>query len=296
MLNWKNTILALSLASLASVPAVAQDQAKTDMQAQDNAAAEAQARSDADQVLEDAIAALDKTGEAIKALAEDRNDDAVAALEVATGKLEVVLEQNPGLELAPVDVATTVLDIAASPADIERTRKLAARLIDDDQLQLARPIISTLASEIDISTTYIPLGTYPLALKSAAALIKEGNTDEAAAVLANALNTLVVVDTVVPLPLLNAQLLIEEAKVLSAKADRTDDENAKLALLLDALDTQIAKGEALQYGGPDAFDPLKDEMKEIRKKVADGGSGEGFFDKLKGLFQDLGREHADAAN
>ena len=52
-----------------------------------------------------------------------------------------------------------------------------------------------------------------------------------------------------------------------------------------------AGGEALEYGGEDAFEPLKAEMKEVRKKLAGGGSGEGVFDKLKGLFEDLGREH-----
>ena len=294
MLNWKNTILALSLASLAGLPAVAQDQTATEEQAQANAAAEEQARQDADQVLEDAITALDETGKAIAALADGKTDDAVTALETAIGKLEVVLTQNPGMTLAPVDVATTVLDILATPEEIRRARKEAVRLLDDHQLQLARPIISNLASEIDIATTYIPLGTYPLALKSAAALIKEGDPDAGAAVLANALNTLVVVETVVPLPLLNAQLLIEEARALSENAERSEEENARLEALLDAIDAQIAKGEALEYGGEDAFEPLKEEMEAIRETVADGGSGEGVFDKLSGMFKGLGRDHSDA--
>ncbi|HHS89044.1 MAG TPA: YfdX family protein [Rhodobacteraceae bacterium] len=294
MLNWKNTILALSLASLAGLPAVAQDQTATEEQAQANAAAEEQARQDADQVLEDAITALDETGKAIAALADGKTDDAVTALETAIGKLEVVLTQNPGMTLAPVDVATTVLDIVATPEEIRRARKEAVRLLDDHQLQLARPIISNLASEIDIATTYIPLGTYPLALKSAAALIKEGDPDAGAAVLANALNTLVVVETVVPLPLLNAQLLIEEARALSENAERSEEENARLEALLDAIDAQIAKGEALEYGGEDAFEPLKEEMEAIRETVADGGSGEGVFDKLSGMFKGLGRDHSDA--
>ena len=295
MLNWQNTILALSLASLAGLPAVAQDQTATEEQAQANAAAEEQARQDADQVLEDAITALDETGKAIAALADGKTDDAVTALETAIGKLEVVLTQNPGMTLAPVDVATTVLDIVATPEEIRRARKEAARLLDDHQLQLARPIISNLASEIDIATTYIPLGTYPLALKSAAALIKEGDPDAGAAVLANALNTLVVVETVVPLPLLNAQLLIEEARALSENAERSEEENARLEALLDAIDAQIAKGEALEYGGEDAFEPLKEEMEAIRETVADGGSGEGVFDKLSGMFKGLGRDHSDAS-
>jgi len=203
----------------------------------------------------------------------------------------VVVARDPSLALAPVDVSSVVVDLLATPEEINAAKREALRLMKDHQLQLARPIVTSLASEVQIKTTYIPLGSYPLALKSAAALLKDGQEDEARQVLAQALATLVVEDVIVPLPLLRASALIEEAKALSGKADRTDEENQALAVLLDAIDLEIARGEALEYGGEDAFEPLKAEMKEVRKKLADGGSGEGVFDKLKGLFEDLGREH-----
>jgi len=230
----------------------------------------------------------------VYALQDDKADEATAALEAAIGKLEVTLAANPDMTLAPVDVATAVIDVAQSPAEIRASRTRALRLLKDHQLQLARDVITGLASEIDISTTYIPLGSYPLALKSAAALIKDGQNDAAIAVLGNALGTLVVVDTVLPLPLLNADVLIEEAKALSENAERTDEENTRLAALLDALDAEIAKGEALEYGGAGAFDEIRAEMKQIRSATDAGRAGSGLFDKLKGLFGGLGRDHAAA--
>ena len=297
--NWKATILALSLASLTGLPALAQENVApaTDTNATTtaNSAAEAEARNQADQVLTDAIAALEETANAIKALEDDNAQEATAALERALGKLEVTLAANPGLSLAPVDVATTVIDVTATPDEIRAMRDKALRLLRDHQLQLARTTITGLASEIDIATTYIPLGTYPLALKSAAALIKDGQNDAALAVLGNALGTLVVIETALPLPLLNAGLLIDDAKELSEKADRSDEENTRLAALLDALDMEIAKGEALEYGGPGAFDPIRDEMKQIRAATDNGGSGKGLFDKLKELFGGVGRDHAAAS-
>ncbi len=297
MSNRKISSLIPAAALLAALPAQGQEpQPEGAPQARANALAEAQARASADAVLEDALQALDETGRALEALTGGNPEEAAAALETAIGKLEAVLERNPGLALAPVDVATAVHDIAASPADIRRARVRAMQLLEDNQLQLARPIISGLASEIVITTTYIPLGTYPLALKSAAALIRDDSPDTAAQVLANALGTLVVIDSVLPLPLLNARTLIDEARTLSEKAARSDAENARLSALLAAIEAQIARGEALEYGGRGAFDPLKAEMKEIRRRTADGGSGTGIFDRLSELFEQIGREHADATD
>lgn len=293
MLNWKKNVMALALTSLAATPLVAQDTAN-DTTTAENATAETQAREQANPAIEEAVAALTETGNALKALEDNKNDEAAAALERAIGKLEVVLTQYPELAFAPVDVSSTVIDIAASPAVIAKARKEALRLMKDDQLQLARPIINNLASEVVVRTTSIPLVTYPLTLKSAAALIKDDKVDDAKAVLAQGLNTMVVEEVVSPLPLLRASALIEQAKALSEKENRSDEENQKLAALLDAMDVQIAKGEALQYGGKDAFAPLKVEMRQIRKATGDGGFGSGFFDKLSGLFDGLGKSHNEA--
>ena len=296
MLNWKNSVFALSLASALALPMGAFAGGKgnedaTKARAEANAQAQKNAVDAQDQVIEEALNALEETAKAVKALAEGKNDEAAEALERAIGKLEVVTARDPSLALAPVDVSSTVVDILATPDEINAAKREALRLMKDHELQLARPIVSSLASEVQIKTTYIPLGSYPLALKSAAALLKDGKVDEAKQVLAHALSTLVVDETIVPLPILRAAILIKDAKDLSEKADRTDEENQALAVLLDAIDLEIARGEALEYGGEDAFEPLKAEMKEVRKKLAGGGSGEGVFDKLKGLFEDLGREH-----
>ncbi len=287
MLNLKNTVFALSLASLVATPLAAQEVPEPTV----NQAAEDSARAAATQVADEALAALTETGNAIKALEEGDNEAAVAALERAIGKLEVTLAATPDMTLVPVDLSSHVLDVAATPDEIYAAKREAARLLKNNQLQQARLIISQLASEVDVNVTYIPLATYPLALKSAAALIKAEQTDEAAQVLANALSTLVVVTTVEPLPMLRANALITEASALSENADRSDEDNARLATLLDSIDYEIAIGEALEYGGKDAFEPLKAEMEAIREATGNGGAGTGFFARLKGLFGGLGAGH-----
>ena len=290
MLNWKKPAMALVLASAIAAPLAAQDNDPTDTE-NANQAAESSAREATTQVTDEALAALKQTDVALKALADDDKDAAKAAIENAIGKLEVALAQNPGLRLLPVDVQTTVLDVATTPANINAAKREGLRLLKDGQLQSARGIISALASEIDIDVTYIPLGTYPLALKSAAALVKDDKTDEARQVLENALGTLVVLRDVQPLPILRATAVIEEVEKLSEKSERSDEENQRLATLLKSLDTEISIGEALEYGGPDAFEPLKEQMLDIRAKTGNGGSGKGFFSKLKDMLHSLGRDH-----
>ncbi len=302
MLDWKKSLFALSLASLIAVPVggAAEPVAKTQAEAQAEAAAEAasgaekRALAAQDPVIAEAAEALQETGKAVKALAEGDDEAATEALERAIGKLEVVLTQHPDLALAPVGVSSEVIDILASPEDIEAAKKRALRLMKDHQLQLARPIVTALASEVRIETTHVPLGSYPLALKSAAALIQTDQTEAAGEVLAQALGTLVVKETIIPLPFINSVYLIDQARALSEKKDRTEEENTLLAALLDAIDLEIARGEALEYGGENAFTPLKAEMNAIREKLKDGGSGKGVFDKLRGMFDILGREHEAA--
>jgi YfdX protein len=64
----------------------------------------------------------------------------------------------------------------------------------------ARVILYSLTREIRSRTFNLPLATYPDALKEAARLLDEKENQEASNVLLTALNTLVVVDKVTPLP------------------------------------------------------------------------------------------------
>lgn len=72
-----------------------------------------------DRVIDEAVAAIAATREAIDALAEDNADTALTALERATGKLELVVARRPELALAPVDVRVRETDFYATPAEVE---------------------------------------------------------------------------------------------------------------------------------------------------------------------------------
>jgi hypothetical protein len=76
-----------------------------------------------------------------------------------------------------------------------------------------------MASETVVSVSNIPLATYPAAIKDAAKLIDENKTNEAKSALQTALNTQVVTETIIPLPVVLAQASLKEAETLAEKVD-----------------------------------------------------------------------------
>lgn len=236
------------------------------------------------ELIAEAVSAMRETEAALEALAARKPNDALAALERATGKLDIVLAADPDLARAPVEVRSTVQDVIAAPDAVTALRQRAEAALDEGRLQDARHMIGDLASEHVISVTSIPLATYPAAIKQAAALIHANKPAEAATVLETALSTLVVEDTVIPLPLVRAEALLDSARPLAEKPQRAADENDRLRRLLDAARLQIELAQALGYATKDDLEALSDELKTIQRKTEGQGFATGLFDRIKPLF------------
>lgn len=241
------------------------------------------------QITAEAIAAVNETRNALKALDEGKNDEALEALEKTTGKLELILARDPQLTLAPTNVNEVTTSVLADTDKVRQFRREAQRLLDDGQVQAARHLLQGLASETVIRVTNIPLGTYPDAIKQAAKLIDGGKQDDAKKVLQTALNTLVVTDTIIPLPVAATQAMLKDAQQLAEKKDRSVDENKRLSDLLTASHGQLEYAEALGYGTRQDFKDLYAQLDSIKAKTSDGKSGTGFFssitDSLSGLLE-----------
>mgnify|MGYP000424552642 FL=1 len=233
------------------------------------------------EILDEAKTALDETKNALKALDDGNNKDALIALEKATGKLEIILARDPSLALAPTGVDVVHYDILGSVQDIIHITEKAENLLEDGKVAEARRLLKGVGKESVISTKSLPLATYPQAIKVAAKLIDDEKTEEAKVVLQTALSTVVVTETVVPLPVLHAGVLLEEAEALAETEERSDEDNERLAELLNEARTEIEFGQALGYGDKEEFESLFKEIKTIQEKTSDGKSGTGFFDKIK---------------
>lgn len=235
-----------------------------------------------ERILAEAAVALAESRKALKALDQNKPEDALKALELATGKLALIVARDPGLALAPVNVRVNSYDVYADLETIEEAVKQAEDYLEDGEVQKARPLVASLASEIVIETDNIPLATYPDAIKDVVPLIDQGKIDEAKRDLQLALNTLVIVkEAVIPLPVVRAEALLKSSEELAEKQDRSDEENKQLSAHLDEAQNQLEIAKLLGYGDKKAFKPMYEQLDEICKKTKDGKSGEGFFDKIK---------------
>ena len=233
------------------------------------------------EIADDAVAAINESVKALKFLEDKQPKKALESLEKATGKLELIVARDPELALVPVSVNITTHDLITSLDTIEEVVEEAEDYLDDDEVQKARRLLANLASEMVITTTQIPLATYPDAIKAITPLIDSGKIDEAAIALQAALNTLVITEEIIPLPVMRAGMILESAEVLAEDSKRSDKDNKLLADLLSAARYQLKMAEKLGYGDKDAFDPIYDQLDEIEDKASEGEGGKGWFDKIR---------------
>lgn len=240
---------------------------------------------DREELLQDAVSALQETENALAALDKKDAKAATAALERATGKLEIVLARNPNLALAPVDVSVVSYDVLGSVDAVNALRKSAEDALEDGRLQEARHLIEGLASETVVRVSNLPLATYPDAIKAAAVLVTQNKLDEAKAALEAALSTIVIRDVIHPLPLMRASAAIEEARKLAANAQRGAGDDAKIQQLLTTAREQLRLGQALGYATKDEMKDLLKTVDEIEDGTKNKGAATSIFDKIRERFK-----------
>ncbi len=200
------------------------------------------------ELVEEAVSSYESVNEALSAIELGNKNKAIAALEKAVGKLEVLLVREPDLALVPVDASIKTVDLVTDLETIIAIKTAAKKAIADDSFQAVRDEIANLASEIQISTVEIPLATFPVALKLAAAQLEQENIREAKVILHTAINTFVIREQRIPLPILRAQAIINQAKNNDSSLE---DKKKEVLQLLDNAEYQLLVAEELGYGKRD---------------------------------------------
>ncbi len=226
-----------------------------------------------------AIAILAETDNVLKYIAKNKDKKAKEELAKLIGELEILMTKDPSLALIPVSVGYEINDVVVDIPTVYEITDAAKKAMDDGYYQLAKKLMDGLTSEMNVKTTYLPLATYPDAMRLSAALLDKGKKEEAAAILIKALNTLVVEKVDIPLPVLRAEEFIK----LGAAAMLSDDKDKKeVALLfLDNADYQLQLAEAMGYGKKDKeYKELADAIKDLKKAIKEDKESKGKFEKL----------------
>jgi len=251
----------------------AEQQARPDIE-KERKQAEDEASKNLDQ---EAKAAIDETQKAIDAIAANKNDQALAAIEQATGKINILLARNPATALIPVSLEVEVID--AAPHDskaIAEIAKNASKAVDDKNYPAARVLLYALTSEIRVRTYNLPLATYPAALQEAAHLLDQKKAQEASNVLLTALDTLMAVDRVTPLPLVLAREAIEQAKAKN-QSDKT-----MAQALVETAKKETERAKELGYAGRDPeYVALNTDISNLEKQLKGNEDATSIFAKLE---------------
>lgn len=211
----------------------------------------------------------------------DKNDtrNAFKKLEDADGKLGVLLARNQHLKMAAIDIRANINDLEISPNDIEKVVNKAKSALNNGKIQAARAKLATLSSEMDIYTDYLPLETYPDVIKMASKQIQAHKIKAAELTLADALDSIVTVEKVMPLPPIKAEGDVIEAEQLF-KHNKVKNKDMIQRLLTDA-DNHLLNAKELGYG---EYQGIRTEISAIQSTVDSDTTKPDLFERIKNLF------------
>ncbi len=230
-----------------------------------------------------AIKAVADTYKVLDLLNKKKGQEALGLLKKVIGELEVILAANKNASLIPINSYTVVVDTDLSPKQIPEKITQVRTMLNHGDVQGARLLLDTLQSEIDIVIENLPLATYPDAMKLASKYIIDGKLNDAKSVLSIALNSMVVKKIAIPIPLVRAANLVEEA----SKVAKT---NKKQALnYLDEAKKQLNLAMALGYGKdePKVYKDLKKRITSIETEIKGKNEAAKMFDELLKKLKDF---------
>ncbi len=232
-----------------------------------------------EKLIEDAVKVVNETQKVLKLLTENKTQRALKLLqEIEQQMFQLVRKYN--LYRVPVDVTFVEFDGVNNLQMAQKLNREVKKVVTNNDFVTARQLLAILRNEIDIQTTYMPLILYKEAIDLALNFLKQGKVKAATYALESALGTLEVEITIIPKPILEAQVLINDAE----KIYKNDPKGA--LKLLEKAENDVKLTVALGYlPSEKAAEPLieKIEMliKSIRKSTATEKSFQGVKEELQ---------------
>jgi len=270
----KKFLTSIALASLLATSSFAAD-AKTNAVSK-NAVIKAEKKAQNTTLINEAVKAIQYTQDALIYLNGKDTIKAKESIKKAIGELSDLLNRPNSPYLLPVDVNINAYQFSGTKEDVAKLVNQAKILVTQNKLPQAREILNSLRDEIVIKTVNLPLATYPAALNLAIKYLNENKLNEAKDVLAMALSTLVETDTIIPIPLIKAQALIQKA----SEAIKTN--KSQSIKYLEEAKNQLSLAQILGYTSTSdtTYKMLKDKINTIESEIRKGH-------KTNSLFEDL---------
>ncbi|MDD2724930.1 MAG: YfdX family protein [Methylovulum sp.] len=225
------------------------------------------------QIANEAADVLDGTEQALSALLKDDAKKATGILQGISGKLDILLAKNPNLAMIPANVSVRVEEFVGDEAKVKKILDTIDDLFEDGKIQAARELIGELVSEMDITTTSIPLTLYPSGIRNAVALANAGKTGDAADALYTLLSSVETTTEIMPLPVLRAEEFLSVASEQEHKQDLSKQAiRDQIINLTDAAKSQLKLAILLGYGSKEDYRELYQAIDEMKSAIHTAGS------------------------
>jgi len=230
-------------------------------------------------IIQDAATALQETTQALLLLQKGKTNEALTLLKRVDALLQKLINQY-GLVKLPVDVQFIEYNGITDLKLAQEYNKRVKELIANNDFVDGRFILALLRDEVDVITTYLPLGVYKQAIDLAINMLEKGKVQPALLALQSALGTLDVETVIVPKPILEAQILVQ-------KAEEVYKVNPSLAkTLVGRAEYDLKLAVALGYlRSENDIKPLVEKLEELKKAITEHSAnvGEKFQKAKEGL-------------
>ncbi len=242
---------------------------------------EKQRQKEQEKVVQEAIDAFIAGQNILLLLQHGEVEKAKVQLQKLKKKMESIQKEYKG-KLERLPIATILYEINGV-SDIETAKKIAEqakKAIQENDFVKARALLEALRNEIIIETQYLPIDIYKKAVDLSLQFLNKGDKEKAIESLKLAVNSIEVETTIIPRPIAEAAILVDDASKIYKKdmdtALRLLDqakENIKLAKVLGYIKSEeevkplVAQIEALETAIKTKKVTTKGLFKELKKSI-----------------------------
>ncbi len=238
-------------------------------------------KEEAQKVVQEAIDAFIAGQQILVMLHHGELDKAKSQLEKLKKKMESLQKEYKG-KLERLPIATVIYEIDGI-SDIKTAKKVAEQVkkaVQDNDFVKARALLEALRNEIIIETQYLPIDIYKKAVDLSLQFLNKGNKEKAIESLNLAVNSIEIETTIIPRPIAEAAILVDDASKIYEKDMDTAlrlleqaKENIKLAKVLGYIKSEedvkplVAQIDALEKAIKAKKVSTKGLFKELKKSI-----------------------------
>ncbi len=230
-----------------------------------------------EKVIQEALKVFQDSQKLLFQLTHNQIDDAKKNIKEIQNKLDKLVKQYKGkLDRLPIQVVIIEVEGIDDIDVAQKLKKEAKKLLEENDVPSARDILNALRNEIVIETHYLPLEIYKDTIDLVAKFLDKGNVQKAVETLNIALGTIEIEQTIIPKPLAEAVLLVQDAK----KRFKKDKKSA--VKLLEEAKRKLKLAKALGYIRTEKeIEPLIKDIESLEKEVKKETAEKVLFESLE---------------